>query len=226
MSNFPQFDCKYCTYKINCIYEVLKEEERELLNEKKVVKKYTKKETIYKEGRSATSCFFILDGGVSLSKEINVENPFFLVLKKSGSIIGLESIGYNVTYNSTALCVSDTTCCTVTSSLMFHLIKNNKEACSFFSFQYNHFINGLVCHLITLGTEKANVRIARSLLTLFEISKKASFNIKVNELATMSSTTRETTSRILASMKAMKMITITNRGINICDEQSLKDIYK
>lgn len=84
----------------------------------------------------------------------------------------------------------------------------------------------MVSHLITLGTEKANVRIARSLITLFEINKGDPINIKVNELATMNSTTRETTSRVLAGMKARKMITITNKGINICDEQSIKDIYK
>lgn len=226
MSNFHQFDCKHCAYKINCIYEVLKKEERELLNENKVVKKYVKKEAIYKEGRPATSSFFIHDGGVALSKKINVENPILLGFKKKGSTIGLESIGYSGTYNSTALCVSDTTCCIFTSGLMCSLIKNNKEACTFVSFQHNNFITGLVSHLITLGTEKANVRIARSLITLFEINKGDPINIKVNELATMNSTTRETTSRVLAGMKARKMITITNKGINICDEQSIKDIYK
>lgn len=226
MTNSPQSDCKYCAYKENCIYKALNEEERELLNESKVVKRYVKNETFYKEGRPATSYFFILDGGVALSKEIDVENPFFLTLKKKGSIVGLESMEYNGTYNSTALCVSDTTCCTVTSSLIFNLFQKNKEACAFVSSQYNNFITGLVYHIITLGTEKTSVRIARSLLTLFEISKGDTINIKINELAAMSSTTRETTSRILASMKTMKMITITTRGINICDEQSIKDFYR
>lgn len=155
MSNFPQSDCKHCAYTISCIYEVLEKEERGFVN----------------------PYFLIPDGSVTLSKKIKVGNPIFLIPGKRGAAVGQGSTGYHVTCNATALCASDTTCYTVTSSSICYLIKNIKKA--------------------------------------------APINIKMNDWATMNRATRETTYRILTSMKYVKMTTIANRRINIRDAESV-----
>ncbi len=77
-----------------------------------------------------------------------------------------------------------------------------------------------------MGTEKANVRIARSLLTLMEVGKGRLGNIRIEDLAAISGATRETTSRILSRMKINKLISVSNREINILNEQKLKEFIQ
>ncbi len=226
MLNSLPVDCKSCAHKSSCIYKVLKENEREALNKGKVVNGYRKGEIIYKEGSPATSCFFVQEGAIKLSKETHLDKAVFIILRKGGTTIGMESLDNNSIYESTAQCITDITCCTITSRIMYSLIQKNKAACSFLAFQYNDFISGLFTHLTIMGTEKANVRIARSLLTLMEVGKGRLGNIRIEDLAAISGATRETTSRILSRMKINKLISVSNREINILNEQKLKEFIQ
>ncbi|MDP1762343.1 MAG: Crp/Fnr family transcriptional regulator [Sediminibacterium sp.] len=226
MTSPLQIDCKSCAYKSSCIYDVLKGSEKELLNKGKVVNIYRKGEIIYKEGSAATSCFFVQEGALKLSKETLSDKPFFITLRKSGTTIGMESLNNHSNYESTAQCITDITCCALTSRMIYSLIQKSRAACSFLAFQYNDFISDLYTHLTIMSTEKANVRIARSLLTLLEVGKGKLANIRIEDLAAISGTTRETTSRALSRMKTNKIISVSNREINILDEQKLKNFIQ
>lgn len=220
-------DCQVCNSKNNCVYPSLKKDERELLNNGKILKKIKKNDTLYKEGYPATACFLIVEGAVKLSRKTHLEAPYFLLLRNAGSLIGFESLNNktgSIAYECTAHSITETLCCIIPSGLIYTLIRNSKETCMYLSSQYNNFISGLYTHATLLGTTNSEARIAKSLLILMGISKEKIIDIRIDDLASISGAARETTSRVLSKMKADKLISISNRIIHINDEQKLREI--
>ena len=95
---------------------------------------------------------FVQEGAIKLSKETHLDKAVFIILRKGGTTIGMESLDNSI-YESTAQCITDITCCTITSRIMYSLFKKIKRPV-LLAFQYNDFISGLFTHLTIMGTEK------------------------------------------------------------------------
>ena len=222
-------NCSFCEVRDKCVFSVLSDDEKQKLNEDKIQKTCKKEHYIYHEGFGAADYVIIRNGFVKLTKQNGVDTECIVDFKKSGDLMGMESLGDKNKYETSAVALTDTSICIIQKSLALDFFMSNHKVCNYmvnsFIVSVSSFLNRIL-H-ITNGTGRA--KLARTLLLVSQYlpdGKKKEIKIKREELAALSGISRETVSRLLASFKTRKVIDIKVNVIRILDSKKLEQLSK
>lgn len=219
-------DCTKCKRKID-FFEFLSDEELAEINETRYEVKFNRGETIFKQGTSLTHIACITNGVVKIFIEGFHNKNLILKLVSSGNMIGGPGMYTDFRHHFSATTVEDTTACFIDASLFYDIVKKNIILANELLRQSNERDKVLFEKLLTLTQKHMPGRVADTLLYLHKaIYKTNPFYLTVSrqDLADMSSLTKESVIRILKDFKDAEFISVNRDEIKILNEKALINI--
>lgn len=218
--------CVVDNHHINC-FEVLTDEEKQIIENHKVDIKYKKGEVIAKQGSFASHVVFLKEGLVKVFLE---GNPKDLILKiiPSDRLITLSSIfeGNNTFLYSAATYV-DSTASLIDADIFKQLIRKNPKFASKIINILNENTAQVYGRFYALTRKQSHGRVADILLCLSQrIYKADQFNLALsrNDLADLTGLSPESVIRIFKEFKEEKLIEVKGKSIEILNIESLQRI--
>jgi len=187
---------------------------------------------LFAEGEPARGAFILRTGRATVSISSSEGRVVILRVAEAGDVLGLNSVLRNASHNTTVktieLCRTDF----ITRKELLDLIENNKPA----SQAISHMLSSEIAELTErarslLLPQTANARLANLLLEWSEqygTNKSQALHITNSftheEIAHMICSSRETVTRLLASLSRRRIIRITPGSILISDRAALQKI--
>lgn len=218
--------CVVNNHHISC-FDVLSEEEKQIIENHKVDIKYKKGEVIAKQGSFASHVIFLKEGLVKVFLE---GNPKDLILKiiPSNRLITLSSIYEgNNTFLYSAATYLDSTASLIDADIFKQLIRKNSSFASKVINILNENTAQVYGRFYALTRKQSHGRVADILLCLSQrIYKAEKFNLALsrNDLADLTGLSPESVIRIFKEFKEEKLIEVKGKSIEILNEDSLLKI--
>jgi len=225
--NFEEINCIDCEYQSSCFNKLI-QSELEFINQNKVLVKYKKGETIYKQGAFSSHIMYVVNGYATKYLEGTNNKNLIVKIIKPFEYIGLSSlfcINEHCYYSVSA--ITDTTLCLIKKDDLKKLISinnefaqeiikwyciNDKETFNKLKSINNKHMPGLLAEAIIYINQK-------------EYSEIASIITRKN-LAELSGISVESTIRILSEFKKEKIIDFDGKAIKIINKETLISISK
>jgi CRP/FNR family transcriptional regulator len=213
-------------HKCNC-FNVLTEEERELLLDHSALIRYHKGENIFKQGERVSTVQVVESG---LVKVYLGESPNSLVLKivTEGNLVGLTSLSETIsTFQYSAKAYKETVIRQIDLTVFRNLVLSNplfaKSIIDILNSNNIQISNRFFC----LTYKQAYGRLADILLCLSDrVFNSDEFELPLNrkELAELTGLAQETVIRMLKQLVSDNLITISGKNVTIRNRQLLKEI--
>lgn len=221
-------ECETCSLKSRCIYSVLTKEQRSVLQFKKVFNRKKKGTILFQEGFPAYALFMLIRGVIKHSKVGRSDREIFIGFRMDGDLAGLVSVTPNSLYPATGVGITDIAFCTIPSDVIRHFLSQNTKVADYLFMMFGEVIYKVgerIGELVECSTQQ---RVARTLVLLnkYVVEGHKGFELKREDLATLTGSTRETVSRILGKLKRDKIISIQNSYIVIVKPQRLTEMSK
>jgi DNA-binding response OmpR family regulator len=196
------------------------------LSAEREVRKYAKKENIYKEGNFPKGIFFINKGKVKSYKTHDLGKELITGLHKEGDFFGYLALMDETEYNDSAEALDESEICFIPKEDFFSLVYNNAEVSKKFIKILSDNLTEREDQLLKLAYNSVRKRVAEALISLQnrykkENEKQFSMNISREDIANLAGTATETTIRTLSDFKDEKLIEIKGGTISIIDVDKL-----
>jgi CRP-like cAMP-binding protein len=216
----------------NCIFSLLKPEEKAILERNLDIKWYKKNEFVYREGEKPVGMQYLREGMVKLIKEgIGGREQIIRMIPKDG-LIGYRSLLADEPHNGTTIAIEDSEIITIPREILYHVLLRNYE----FSLA---LLKDLATELgfshyrtVSLTQKHIRGRLAESLLLLiqkygFEHDEKTlRVYLPREDLANLSNMTSSNAIRTLSIFASEKVIAMDGRKIKVIDIEKLERISK
>lgn len=222
--------CEDCINNKMSVFDVLNDEEKQLLFQNYSCAFFKKGEIIYKEGDSPAGLICLADGKAKIFKEGVGGREQIIRMAKPVGFIGYRAIFSEDNYTSTAVAIEDCTACIVEKNTVFELLRSNSDlAINIIKFMARElgFSNS---RTVTLTQKHIRGRLAESLLFLRETygTEDDGATIKVylsrEDVANLSNMTTSNAIRTLSAFASEKVIAVNGRKIKILDFSRLEKI--
>ena len=223
-------NCDNCFISKSSVFNVLSEEERDVIRHNHSCSFYKKGEVIYKEGDKPTGLICLAEGKVKIFKEGVGGREQIVRMAKPVGFIGYRALFANENYIASAIAIEDSTVCNIEKSALFDMIKSNSE------FSIN-IIKSLATELgfsnsrtVTLTQKHIRGRLAESLIFLRDTYgfEDDDATIKVylsrEDIANLSNMTTSNAIRTLSAFASENVIGLDGRRIKIMDTGKLERI--
>ncbi len=196
------------------------------LSSEREIRKYAKKENIYKEGNFPKGIFFINKGKVKSYKTHDLGKELITGLHKEGDFFGYLALMDETEYNDSAEALDESEICFIPKEDFFSLVYNNAEVSRKFIKILSDNLTDREDQLLKLAYNSVRKRVAEALISLQNRYKKEneklfSINISREDIANLAGTATETTIRTLSDFKDEKLIEIKGGTISIIDFDKL-----
>jgi len=204
-------DCEHCAIRKNDILadvDIVKYEEYL----KPISQYYYPKNTvIYNEGAKATELYIVRTGLVKLEETLEDGSARIIRLIQKGSIVGLETfLDHTQTYEQTAITIHDTHLCRIPGRIFQQLIKDDDHFFHSVMEQWHQQLEFSNQILIQFSTGSLRRRVALLFLLLVDEANDDNLieinKIPVQDIASLTSSTRESVSRVIAEFKRKKLL--------------------
>lgn len=221
-------ECESCELRARCIYSILDKEQRLALQTKRVFSSKKKDTVLFQEGFPAYAFFMVKDGLIKYTKPGRSDLEIFIDYRKKGDLAGLVSITPNSLYPVSATCLTNTTFCAIPSDLVRHFGVQNRRVAEYLLMMFGEAMLNVRDRIVALVECSTQQKVARALLLMGDYipDGKKGFELKREELANLTNSTRETVSRVLGKLKREKIIAIKNSEIQILKPMRLSEIGK
>ena len=219
-------DCSKCKRRID-FFAFFSDEELAEINETRYEVKFNRGETIFKQGTSLTHIACITSGIVKVFIEGYHNKNLILKLVSPGNMIGGPGMYTDFRHHFSATAVEDTTACFIDASLFNDILKRNITLANELLRQGNERDKMLFDKLLTLTQKQMPGRVADTLLYLFRAIYKTNpfyLTISRQDLADLSSMTKESVIRILKDFKDAEFISVNKDEVKILNEKALINI--
>lgn len=199
-------------------------EEREAFYRISHLKTFNKKERLFFEGLNATSVFYLLEGGIIVSKVSSSGKEIVLYIHRKGALIGLPSALTGLPRNSTAHPLPT---CTVYEANVsdFRLLISRYPALIDRILLQNYGGQGfLVAQYLSAYCDDAETRLKKLLARLFSeqllnsqqetIGEPIQLHVTQDQLASAIGITRSRVNKIMHSLAAQGLISISSHMIS------------
>ena len=223
-------DNQNCFLTKKSIFNVLTDEERELLYANHTCSLYKKGETIYNEGDKPMGLICLSEGKVKVYKEGVGGREQITRLAKPVGFIGYRALFAEENHIASAVAIEDSVICVIKKDTIFKLLKSNSELSI-------NIIKSLAMELgfsnnrtVTLTQKHIRGRLAESLLFLIDTYgfEKDGKTIKIylsrEDIANLSSMTTSNAIRTLSSFSQEGVIELNGRRIKVNDLKILEKI--
>ncbi len=195
------------------------------------LKKFSKKDALYKEGEISSNLYILMSGEVKVYKTLpNGRHQIHKLVQVPGDLIACEDLYLNH-HGSSAEALNDVTVCYLKFDDLRSSIANYKEISSTLMHSMSRNLNSYIRHIANLGQKNALERLASYLVYLNETHHerhlKNSFlkdSLSRIELADMLGVTQRTLIRSIKQLESESYISINKGGFIILDLNSLQVI--
>lgn len=217
---------------IDDMWQLLTDEQRELVGQHLEARRYKKNQVIYAEGETPSLLLCLLEGKVKIYRDgVGGRSQIMRVIKP------VEYFGYRAyfaggSFVTAAAAFENSVICTIPMSLIVRLVQDNNQLAMF-------FIKLLAIDLgisdertVNLTQKHIRGRLAESLLFLKETygleedGATISIFLSREDLANLSNMTTSNAIRTLSIFASEKLIAIDGRKIKIMNEEELKKISR
>ena len=217
---------------IDDMWQLLTDEQRELVGQHLEARRYKKNQVIYAEGETPSHLLCLLEGKVKIYRDgVGGRSQIMRVIKP------VEYFGYRAyfaggSFVTAAAAFENSVICTIPMSLIVRLVQDNNQLAMF-------FIKLLAIDLgisdertVNLTQKHIRGRLAESLLFLKETygleedGATISIFLSREDLANLSNMTTSNAIRTLSIFASEKLIAIDGRKIKIMNEEVLKKISR
>lgn len=217
---------------IDDMWQLLTDEQRELVGQHLEARRYKKNQVIYAEGETPSHLLCLLEGKVKIYRDgVGGRSQIMRVIKP------VEYFGYRAyfaggSFVTAAAAFENSVICTIPMSLIVRLVQDNNQLAMF-------FIKLLAIDLgisdertVNLTQKHIRGRLAESLVFLKETygleedGATISIFLSREDLANLSNMTTSNAIRTLSNFAAEKLIAIDGRKIKIIDEVELEKISR
>ncbi len=227
MDSSKSYECKGCKVGLTNVFSHLTLEELDKVSIQKHCKTYKPGETIYRQTSYLSGFFCIEKGIVKIYKTGPKGRPQVIRFAKKGDIIGYRSVLSKEAACTSAIALTETLACQVSSNVLFDLIYHNAS----FSME----VMKMACdelgeandYIMDLAQKTVKERLAEILIKLcegFGIDDNNFLQIPLTreDLAGMVGTATESLIRQLADLKKDDFIELKGRKIKILNIAGLK----
>ncbi|MCD4772353.1 MAG: Crp/Fnr family transcriptional regulator [Bacteroidales bacterium] len=225
--NSEEINCIDCKYQSSCFNKLI-QSELEFVNQNKVLIKYKKGETIYKQGSFSSNIMYIVDGYATKYLEgANNKNLIVKFLKQS-EYIGLSSlfcIDEHCYYSVSA--ITDITLCLIKKDDFNKLISNNNKFAQEIIKWYCKNDKEIFNKLKSINNKHMHGRLAEAIIYINqEEYREIGSTITRKNLAEFAGMSVESTIRILSEFKKENIIAFDGKNIKIINNDTLTNISK
>lgn len=214
------------------LWQILTEEQRELLVKNYTIQRFRKNETIYCEGETPMHLMCLLSGKVKIYKEGVGGRSQIIRVMKNQEYFAYRAFFAEENFVTAAAAFEPCTICLIPMPLIMQLLKENNELAVFFIRQLSKDLGVSDERTVNLTQKHIRGRLAESLLFLKdtygveEDQSTLSIYLSREDLANLSNMTTSNAIRTLSNFATEKLITIDGRKIKIIEEDKLKKISK
>lgn len=199
----------------------------ELDSSKYLVKKYSKKADIYKEGETSGPAFLITKGKVKTWKMSADGKEFVSEILSQGDFFGYISVLENKPYSDSATALEDAEIVVIPKSDFISLITYNQEVSAGFIRMLANNISEKEERLLGLAYNTVKARTASALFSLHnKLQPDGIIKVSRDNLAGLVGTSPESLIRTLSDLKAEKVIETDGKEIKIANPDLLQRIMK
>lgn len=220
-------DCVNCNVRSKSIFCELNTGEVQLLNSAKNTIVYKKGTSIFHEGSYPRGLYCVNKGKIKVT-QIGIDGKEQIVhLAKDADVMGYRAILSGDKYSCSATAMEDSSLCFIPKDVFFSLVEKNPKLALQVIHLFSKELKETEKKITSISQRPVKERIAQSLLLLKECYgfEKDGCTIDIvitrEEIANISSTTRETAIRFLFELKEDKIIELSGKKIKILHHNAL-----
>ncbi len=212
------------------IAEARAREVLEHLAEKREIRQYDKKSSLYKEGQYPQAVYFVNSGKLKGFKTSDYGKELATNLYKPGDFIGSTALIKAQPYTETVEVMEVAELSIIPKDDFLDLLYSNRDVSHRFIRMLANDLADKETRLLKLAYDSVRKRVADTLLMLekkYETEKDQPFSISMlrEDLAGLVGTAKETVIRTLRDLKEEKLIELDGSTITILDSEGLQNIY-
>lgn len=223
---FKQSNCNECKKRID-VFKVLREEDFQLIEEKRFEIFYRAGETIFKQRTTFTHIICILEGLVKVYLESGNNKNFLFSLLGAGDLVINPGMFTVEKQQFSVAAVEDTVACHIERNVIEEIIRsNNLFAIEMLKRANNRNIT-YFRKFLTLTQKQMPGRVAEVILYLYKnVYRRNPYTLTISrqEMADMAAITKESTIRVLKDFKDAGLISINGNDLKILNEKALINI--
>lgn len=223
--------CASCIMDTSLFFSGLSIEAKRDLQQYLQLKRFSKKEALYKEGDECNDVYILLSGGVKIYKSlVNGKQQIHKLAQIPGDLIPCEDLFLD-THGSSAEALSDITVCYLKRHDLMNSTGRYSEISTCLMQSMSRNLNAYIRHIANLGQKSALERVASYLVYLHETHYECNLNkdslheaLSRIELADMLGVTQRTLIRSLKKLEAERIINMRRNAFIILDVGALQAI--
>ncbi len=231
MKNKPPFPaCEKCTVRHHSILSALTREQQEGFTEEKGCNFYKKGEVLFHAGGKPSGVHCLHTGKVKVYKSGSAGQNHILRLCGPGEMVGFDALLSNAPYHHSARAIEDTLICFIPGKVFKDALSKNETLNEHVNHVVFNYIRETECKLVDLSQKVVRVRLAETLLYLWEKfgsksdGKTIDIELTREEIANIVGTAPESIIRMLSGFKDQGIIELSKRNIAIKDLKGLKNL--
>jgi|SRR5215213_2467404 len=180
---------------------------------------------LFAEGESARGVFILRTGRATASISSSEGRLVILRIAQAGDVLGLNSVLRNACYNTTVKTIESCRTEFIPRKDLVDLMERNQPTAQALAQLLSREVAELTDRLrFLLLPQTANARLAKLLLEWSEHAPQITKSFTHEEIAHMICSSRETVTRLLASLNRRRIIRVTPESILISDRVALQKI--
>lgn len=218
--------------KLGVFYDLLNQDQRELVFKTSRTIHFKKNQIIYKEGETSTGLYFITSGKVKIYKEGVGGRNQIVRLIRTNYFFGYRALFAKEPFITSSLAIENCTLIFVPKETLFECLKTNNNVALYFIKTLAIDLGQSNQQTVSLTQKHIRGRLAEALIFLkntYGIEEDgATLNIYMSreDLANLSNMTTSNAIRTLSNFSQEKIIAVDGRKVKIIDEDQLIRISK
>jgi CRP-like cAMP-binding protein len=222
------YDCNRCVFR-NLSCHLIPESDFEIIRKASVQLRFTKGETVFKQGSKAQSLLFLHKGIVKFSYQYGSGDNYIMTVVRGPKLLGGANLFFKETNIFSITAMEECDICLIDiKSLVTVALKNSNYILALCESTLNMFQHSIF-NFISLAHNQVNGRIANILLYLWENVYKDSgyeYTISRKEIAEFAACSHENVITTLSRFKKDSIIELEGKKIIIKDFEGLNEISK
>lgn len=216
----------------NCIFNLLKPEEKAILEKTLDITRYKKNDFVYREGEMPIGMQYLKEGMVKLIKEgIGGREQIIRMITQNG-LIGYRSLIAGEAHNGTAVAIEDSEIITISPDILYNVLLKNYEFSLALLKDLSQELGFSHYRTVSLTQKHIRGRLAESILLLIEKygfehdNRTLRVYLSREDLANLSNMTSSNAIRTLSIFAGEKVIAMDGRKIKVVDLEKLEKISR
>jgi CRP-like cAMP-binding protein len=222
LSSSAPRNCQDCRCVSRSLLGTCQLSELSLISGSKVSQQYQRGQIIFQEGNRPAGLYCIHQGRVKMSKLSSDGKEQILSLRKEGDVLGFQPLCTGGSYEATAVALTDCVVCLVPRPDFYSLLEQNSQFSHALLRRLSEVLSETQQQMLHTAYKPVRERLAEALLLLYnffrpETPDQFSIPISRDDLAAITSTAKETASRLLSELREEGIIATQGSRIIVLD---------